>query len=145
MWLGFREIIMDLELIRNIGIFIAIVMGVALLLGLALAGVGIFKLRKLNVPPNATFVETLFYTPLLVVVAVDLLDLAFDFLAAPISWTLLDRLGLKALRGVSTVEALIPGTQLIPTMTLCWIGARLLRLTGSQMTQFDRLGQDIYS
>ena len=58
--------------------------------------------------------------------AIDLLDLALDFLAAPISWLILDRLGLKALRGVSAVEALIPGTQLIPTMTLCWFGVRLL-------------------
>jgi hypothetical protein len=38
---------------------------------------------------------------------------------------ILDQLGLKALRGVSAVEALIPGTQLIPTMTLCWFGVRL--------------------
>ena len=104
----------------------------------------LLKIRKLDVPPNASFIETLYYTPLLVVIAVDLLDLVFDFLAAPISWTLLDRLGLKALRGVSTVEALIPGTQLIPTMTLCWIGARLLRVTGNQWFQTERLSQDVY-
>jgi len=62
-----------------------------------------------------------------VVVLIDLLDFALDFLAAPLAWVILDRLGLKALRGVSTVEALIPLTQVVPTMTLCWIGARLLR------------------
>ncbi len=135
---------MNLELIRNFGLVAVAVLVLSLLLGLTLAGIALFKLRKLDVPPNASFVETLFYTPLLVVVAVDLLDLAFDFLAAPISWTLLDRLGLKALRGVSTVEALIPGTQLIPLMTLCWIGVRLLRLTGNQGLQIERLRQSTY-
>ncbi len=135
---------MNLELIRSFGIVAVALLVLCLLLCLTLAGIALFKLRKLDVPPNASFVETLFYTPLLVVVAVDLLDLLFDFLAAPISWTLLDRLGLKALRGVSTVEALIPGTQLIPLMTLCWIGVRLLRLTGSQWPRFERLRQDYY-
>jgi hypothetical protein len=135
---------MNLELIRNFGILTLAVLVLCLLLGLTLAGIALFKLRKLDVPLNASFVETLYYTPLLVVVAVDLLDLAFDFLAAPISWTLLDRLGLKALRGVSTVEALIPGTQLIPTMTLCWIGVRLLRFTGNQRLQIERLRQSTY-
>ena len=133
---------MNIEIIRNLGIGAGIILGFSLLLGLTLASIALFKLRKLDVPPNATFVETLYYTPLLVVVAVDLLDLAFDFLAAPLSWTLLDRLGLKALRGVSTVEALIPGTQLIPTMTLCWIGARILRATGNQWLQTERLRRD---
>ena len=56
---------------------------------------------------------------------IDLLDFALDFLAAPISWIILDRLGLKALRGVSTVESLIPFTQAIPTMTLAWVWVRL--------------------
>ena len=135
---------MNLEIIRNFGIAAAVILVFSLLLCLTFAVIAVFKLRKLDVPPNATFLETLFYTPLIVVVVVDLLDLAFDFLAAPISWTLLDRLGLKALRGVSTVEALIPGTQLIPTMTLCWIGARILRATGSKWLQTKRLHQDFY-
>jgi hypothetical protein len=84
------------------------------------------RLRAIDIPPDATFAETLHYTPLLVVMTIDLLDLGLDFLAAPVSWAILDRLGLKALRGVATVEALIPGTQIIPTMTLCWFGVRLL-------------------
>ena len=32
---------------------------------------------------------------------------------------------LKALRGVSTVEALIPGTQFLPLLTAAWIGVRI--------------------
>lgn len=135
---------MTLEIIRTLGLVAIIVVAVSLILGLTLATIALFKLRKLDVPPNASFSETLFYTPLLVVVAVDLLDLAFDFLAAPLSWTLLDRLGLKALRGVSTVEALIPGTQLIPTMTLCWIGVRLIRRTGFNLPQIEGLRESIY-
>lgn len=83
------------------------------------------RLKRIEIPADATFAETLHYTPFLVVMAIDLLDLALDFLAAPLSWAILDRLGLKALRGVAAVEALIPGTQIIPTLTICWLGVRL--------------------
>jgi hypothetical protein len=90
----------------------------------------------LHIPSDATFSETLLLAPLSLVILIDLLDLALDFLAAPISWAILDRLGLKALRGVASVEALVPGTQLIPTLTLCWFGVRLLggrqKMSGQQ-------------
>jgi len=117
---------MSIEDLRGIGIFAFIAFAAAFLVGMILLVIILVKLRKLDVPPHATFVETLYYTPLIVVIAIDLLDLTLDFLAAPISWAILDRLGLKALRGVATVEALIPGTQLIPFMTLSWFGVRLL-------------------
>ena len=96
---------------------------VALLFWLALR-----QVRHLNIPADATFAETLHVTPFVVVLMIDVLDLSLDFLAAPVAWVLLDRLGLKALRGVSLVESLIPGTQLIPTMTLAWIGVRLFNI-----------------
>lgn len=115
-----------LEILRSVGIVALITMGFSAVVGLALLLLSVKKLRELNVPPNATFAETLHYTPFVVVVAVDLLDLGLDFLAAPFSWVILDKLGLQALRGVASVEALIPGTQLIPTLTLCWIGVRVL-------------------
>lgn len=114
------------EILRSVGIVALITMGFSAVVGLALLLLSVKKLRELNVPPNATFAETLHYTPFVVVVAVDLLDLGLDFLAAPFSWVILDKLGLQALRGVASVEALIPGTQLIPTLTLCWIGVRVL-------------------
>jgi len=117
---------MDLELIRTIGIWFFIIMLIGLVVGGILLVFFAHKIRNLNIPIDATFAETLHYTPLPVVIAIDLLDLALDFLAAPLSWAILDRLGLKALRNVAAVEALIPGTQLIPTMTLCWFGVRLL-------------------
>ena len=117
---------MSVEDLRYIGLAILGLMAAA---GLAGGLVLIFayrRIRGLEIPADATFTETLLLTPLSIVIAVDLLDLALDFLAAPLSWAILDRLGLKALRGVATFEALIPGTQFIPTMTLCWFGARFL-------------------
>ena len=49
-----------------------------------------------------------------------------DF-SAPIAWPLLGRLGLTPLRQVTVIEELIPGTQVIPTMTLAWLAARIIR------------------
>jgi hypothetical protein len=121
--------------IRTIGLVIFGIMLAASLTGAAFLAIAIHRLRNLNIPPNATFSETLLLTPLSVVLAIDLLDLGLDILAAPMSWLILDRLGLKALRGVAAVEALVPGTQFIPTLTLCWLGARLF---GAQLQVFDQ-------
>ncbi|NTW97609.1 MAG: hypothetical protein HGB28_03570, partial [Oscillochloris sp.] len=44
------------------------------------------------------------------------------------SWIILDRMGLRGLRNKAVIEALIPLTQPIPTFTLGWVAARLLRL-----------------
>ena len=107
--------------------YLLIGMGISLVLAILLFVIVIRQLKRIDVPPNAGFAETLLYTPFLVVVFIDLLDFGLDFLSAPFAWVILDRLGLKALRGVSTVEALIPFTQVIPTMTLSWIVARLLK------------------
>lgn len=114
------------EFLQNFVFVLLSVMGVALVLALILLAIIIVQIRRIHVPPNAGFAETLLYTPLLVVLFLDVLDLALDFLSAPIAWIVLDRLGLKGLRGVATVESLIPLTQAIPTMTLAWIGVRLM-------------------
>lgn len=114
------------EFIRTFGTYLLMAMGIALILVLLLAGFVARQVRHLNIPPNAGFGETLKHTPLLVVIFIDLLDFSLDILAAPIVWVLLDRWGLKALRNVSAVEALIPLTQTIPTLTLSWIAVRLL-------------------
>ena len=116
---------MTIELIRTIGIVALVVMAISALVSVTLLLLSVKKIRQLDIPADATFAETLHYTPLIVVIAIDLLDLAFDILAAPISWMILDRLGLKALRGVAAAEALIPGTQIIPTLSICWFGVRL--------------------
>lgn len=110
---------------RTIGLILLASMGVSLVLALLLFALMARRLKDMDVPPNAGFGETLLYTPFWLVVSLDLLDWGLDVLAAPFTWVILDRLGLKALRNVSTVEALIPFTQAIPTMTVSWIWVRL--------------------
>lgn len=104
----------------------AVVMAVSLVLsGILLAAV-VRQIKKRRLPAGAGLVATLQVTPFMLVLALDLLDLALDFLAAPIAWVILGYLGLDGLRGFTVVESLIPGTQLLPTLTLCWIVARLM-------------------
>ncbi len=86
------------------------------------------RLRRLNVPPDAGFFETMHYLPITLPIVLDVLDMGFDILAAPISWLLLDRLGLRGLRNKAAVEALIPFTQPIPVFTISWMIARLTGL-----------------
>ena len=119
---------MDLETVQYYLMILAAIMLSGLVLFLLLIGFAVRQLRKIDIPVDAGFVETLQLVPLSMVVAIDLLDLSLDVLAAPVAWVMLDRLGLKALRGLSAVEAVIPGTQFIPTLTLCWLGIRVLRL-----------------
>ena len=116
---------LTIEDLRAVGIVILGLMAVSLVLALLLFIFVIRRLRRLNVPPGAGYGETLLYTPLSLVLFVDLLDWGLDILAAPVVWIVLDRFGLKALRNVSTVEALIPFTQFIPTLTVSWIWVRL--------------------
>jgi branched-subunit amino acid ABC-type transport system permease component len=108
--------------------WLLIAMGVAL----AIAGVGLAlvwrSVRRLRVPPDADFFTTMRYIPFILVVLLDLLDFGLDVLAAPVSWLVLDRLGLKGLRNKAAIEALIPLTQPIPTFSLGWIAARVLNL-----------------
>jgi hypothetical protein len=102
-------------------------MGISLIMALLLFIVVVRQVRRIDIPPDAGFQETLLYTPFSVVLLIDLLDFGLDFLSIPFTWVILDRLGLKALRNVSVVEAAVPLTQPIPTMTLAWIGARILK------------------
>lgn len=81
------------------------------------------RLRRLRVSGGG-FWQTLREVPLTLVVFIDLLDLGLESFSAPIIWLLLRRLGLTALREVATIEALIPFTGPLPTMTLCWLLAR---------------------
>ena len=98
------------------------------LLGAVALGVYVWvTVRRINLPPGADTLTALRMTPLSVVVLLDLLDLSLDFLGAPFAWIILGRLGLGPLRGVTVIESIIPGTQLIPTMTIAWVLARFLR------------------
>ena len=99
--------------------------GASLLLAFALLIVAFNKVRRLDIPPNADLTTTLLAIPIIVVIGIDLLDLALDFLALPLVWVVLDRMKLRALRNVSSIEVLIPFTGPIPTFTLAWIAVRM--------------------
>ena len=117
---------MSIEMLREFGLYVFGAMAISFVLAMILFFLIISRLRRMDVPPNAGFSETLLYTPLLLVVFIDLLDFALDVLAAPFTWMILDRLGLKALRGFAAFEALLPFTQIVPTMTLAWFAVRLV-------------------
>ena len=106
------------------------VMLVAMLLSVILASLLLVltyrRLKRIRIPPGADFLTTLRHVPLTLVLVLDLLDFGLDFFSVPIAWTILGRLGLQSLRGVTVVEELIPGTQFLPTMTAAWLVARLL-------------------
>lgn len=111
--------------LQQYGVFLVLIMGVCLALAGLLLTIAQRQASKINIPDGADFVTTLQNTPFYVVLGIDLLDFALDFLATPITWVFLDQMGLKALRNVSAIEAVIPGTQLIPTLTLAWIAVNL--------------------
>ena len=79
------------ETLRNLGLVVLGVMSVSLILALILLVIIIVQVRRIHVPPNATFAETMHYTPFLVVVFLDVLDLALDFLSAPIAWVVINK------------------------------------------------------
>lgn len=109
------------ELLKIFGIIILVGLALAMLL----AAWVFWKIRRINLPPNADFFDALRRTPLSVVILLDLLDLSLDFLSAPFAWIILGKLGLEPLRAVSVVESFIPGTQVLPTMTIAWVVARV--------------------
>lgn len=113
--------------LTNLLIIFLVAAGVALVL--ALLGIVwlVLRVRRIGVPAGADLSTALRMTPLSVVIVLDLLDFALDIFAAPIAWVLLGYLGLRPLRGITTVETLIPGTQLLPTMTIAWLAVRYLR------------------
>jgi hypothetical protein len=92
----------------------------------------IWQIKRVDLPPDADFLTALRATPLVVVLFLDLLDFSLDIFSAPIAWVLLSYLGLRPLRGVTVAEQLIPGTQLLPTMTAAWIFARLTQESGNE-------------
>lgn len=112
----------DVKLILTIfGIFVGVSLGLAILLLIWV----VWRVKRIHLPPEADFMTALQATPLAVVVLLDLLDLSLDFLSAPFAWVVLGYLGLKPLRGVTMVESLIPGTQVLPTMTAAWLFVRI--------------------
>ncbi len=108
------------DLIRESLLIIVICMGAALIGAIALLVLAARQITELDIPEDADFFTTLQSVPITVPLALDLLDLAFDIFAAPISWIILEFLGLQALQMITVFEGLVPGTQLIPTLTIAW-------------------------
>ena len=136
---------MDLQSILKI-------IGVIALISLVLSGliltVAIRKLRKIRLPSNADFFTAVRAVPLSLVVGIDLLDLALESFSAPIIWFILNRAGLQALRNVAAVEALIPISGPIPTLTIAWFGARLFKLGKAydpDIIETERIGPNAWA
>lgn len=108
------------DLLVIIVVIFGVVLGLAFLMFLWV----IWRVKRIDLPENADFFMALRATPLSVVILLDLLDFGLDFLSAPVAWVLLNKLGLKPLRTITVIEGLLPGTHLLPTLTLCWIIAR---------------------
>jgi hypothetical protein len=100
------------------------VLVLALISSLTLFVIAARQIRNIDIPEDADFFETLRLLPITVPLALDLLDLVFDIFAAPIAWVILELMGLKALQLITIFEGLLPGTQVIPTLTIAWIIAR---------------------
>jgi hypothetical protein len=116
-----------MELIDLLETF-AVIAAFALLLAVVALAYAVRKLRRIRLPADADFFTAVRAVPLSLVVGLDLLDLALDVFSAPIMWALLNRTGLQALRNTAAVEALIPVTGPIPTLTIAWFAARLFNL-----------------
>lgn len=119
---------MEDKTLRDLLIFLTGIAVVSLLLAAGLLFVAIRRLRRIRVPPDADFFTAIRAVPLSLVVGIDLLDLGLEVFSAPIIWFLLNRTGLQALRKTATIEALIPISGPVPTLTLAWIAARLFHL-----------------
>ena len=127
-------------------------LAVVALLSLALAAAVLYvayrKLRRIRIAADSDFFTTVRAVPLSLVVGLDLLDLGLDVFSTPITWMLLDRLGLKALRNVATVKAVIPIADLVPALTLAWFAARFFNLgrpPDPHLIETERIGPNSYA
>ena len=116
-----------LEFIQNFGLVILIVALLAIASAIALLMIAAKQIAEIQIPEDADFFETLQHVPITVPIALDLLDFVFDIFAAPIAWIILELLGLQALQMITMFEGIIPGTQLIPTMTGAWVISRMMK------------------
>jgi hypothetical protein len=117
-------------------------MGAGLVLSSFLLIWVIWRVRRIDLPAGANALIALQRTPFIVVLMLDLLDLGLDIFSVPITWPLLGRLGLAPLRGVTLIEGVIPGTQLIPTMTLAWLFARWMGRQGQPSRSNSKPGEE---
>jgi hypothetical protein len=140
-----RRFTVDWEALLKVLITIAVA---ALILAALVLAWALRALRRVRVPPDADFFTAVRAVPLSLVVGLDLLDLGLNVFSAPLIWLILNRYGLQALRNVATVEALIPITGPVPTLTLSWLAARLFNLGqryDPNVIETRRVGPDSYA
>jgi len=121
--MSLSEALADLTARDAVGIALTF-LGLTVFLGLVWLLLLALVLRRMTVDRDHAELEALRTAPLPLVLLIDAIDLGLDFLGAPLVWLVMSRSELRALRGLSVLESLIPGTQLIPTMTISWLYAR---------------------
>jgi hypothetical protein len=114
----------DIDFLKVLSV-IGVILLIVLVLAILLAAWVLIRIRRIHLPAGTDFFDALRLTPLSVVILLDMLDFSLDFFSAPFSWVILGRLGLEPLRAVTMIEALIPGTSVLPTMTAAWVAARV--------------------
>jgi hypothetical protein len=128
--------------------FLAVIAVAAVILSALVLAWAFRALRRVRVPPDADFFTAVRAVPLSLMVGLDLLDLGLDFLSTPLIWIILNRYGLQSLRNVASIEALLPFTGPIPTLTIAWFAARALNLGkpyDPNLIETHRTGPDRYA
>ncbi|HVT19675.1 MAG TPA: hypothetical protein VHQ90_26260 [Thermoanaerobaculia bacterium] len=136
---------MDLRTFLEI---LAAVVILALAAAVTLLAYAYRRLRRIRLAADADFFTTMRAVPLSLVVGLDLLDLGLDVFSTPITWVLLDRLGLKSLRNVASLKAMIPIADMIPALTIAWLAARFLHLgkpNDPRLIETERVGPGSYA
>ncbi len=118
--------------IREVIIVAGICMAASLVGAIALLVLAARQISEIDIPEDADFFETMQHLPITVPLALDLLDMAFDIFAAPIAWLVLELLGLQALQLITVIEGAIPGTQLVPTLTIAWAISKMMKKRQTQ-------------
>ena len=115
----------------GLGTVLLMAIGLSILLGLVWLWVVVRLIRRATVDRDPETLAAVQALPLPLALGIDAIDLGLDFLGAPVAWLAvteaarrLEAPELKRLRGLTLLESLIPGTQLIPVMTITWIYAQ---------------------
>jgi hypothetical protein len=128
--------------------FLAVIAVASVILSALVLAWAFRTLRRVRVPEDADFFTAVRAVPLSLMVGLDLLDLGLDFLSTPLIWVILNRHGLQSLRNVASIEALLPFTGPIPTLTIAWFAARALKLGkpyDPNLIETRRTGPDSYA
>lgn len=112
----------------DIIILVAMVMGISLIISIVGLTMIMRRIQTIDIPHTTDFFTTLHHVPLSLVILLDLLDFSLDMFAAPISWVILNRMGLQNLRNAATIQAIVPGSSMLPMLTISWVLARMFNL-----------------